>query len=83
MKNKTLNPYQVRENDMVLAESKPDAIELMMNEFGIDALDPDIEVDVELVPMSTELHHEDGTVSTTVGEYIKDMTEPQYLVGWE
>ena len=77
-----LKPYQVGENDIVLAVDAESAHEVMINEVGADVFYGD-KVEVFEVSLSTELHHEDGTISTTIGEYIKDMTEPQYLVGWE
>lgn len=78
-----LKPYQVGENDIVLAENEQKAIEFLKEYSG--CFDKDEQLDVEdLSPrLDMKLMSEDGEFFSTLGDYIADMKEPQYVVGWE
>lgn len=80
----TLKPYQVGENDIVLAKCKGSAVQLLADYCGFDS-DEISNDDVE--DLSTRLdmsfQDEEGNSIGTLGSWIKDMKEPQYIVGWE
>ncbi len=78
-----LKPYQVGENDIVLAESEEKAVALLKEYSG--CFDEDDQLDVEdLSPrLGMKLMSEDGEFFSTLGDYIVDMKDPQYVVGWE
>lgn len=88
LKMSTLKPYQVTDNDIVLAENVEQATELLIEFCGytkkeFERMHPDeepFEVSLEL-----GLRNEDGTFLMTLGDYISsnNLKTPQYLVGWE
>jgi len=82
MKNRKLKPYQVGENDIVLAENEQEAIKILCDYCELSLEEFTLE-DVNEQPLSLELQDEEGNVMFSIGEYIKRMDEPQYLVGWE
>jgi hypothetical protein len=79
-----LKPYQVGDNDIVLAKCKSSAVQLLAD-YG--ALDSDEVSNDEVEDLSTRLHmkfkDEEGNDIGTLGHWIKDLKEPQYVVGWE
>lgn len=78
----SLKPFQVGENDIVLAHSEDEAAQLLADYTGMDKEDLG-EVDDLSNRLDMALHHEDGKFLMTLGEFIQDKTDPQYLVGWE
>tara|TARA_B100000508_G_C11329334_1_gene213501 strand:+ start:170 stop:409 length:240 start_codon:yes stop_codon:yes gene_type:complete len=77
-----LRAYQVGENDIVLAENESEAVKLLNKYTGLDEHDVG-EVDDLSSRLDMKLSTEDGKFLCTLGDYIADMKEPQYVVGWE
>lgn len=77
-----LKPYQVGENDIVLAENKSQAVKILHKLTALDEHDVG-EVDDLSSRLDMKLLTEDGEFLCTLGDYIADMKEPQYVVGWE
>lgn len=77
-----LKPYQVGENDIVLAENEKSALMLLQGYTNLDAHDLGDVEDLS-TQLAMKLTNEDGTFLSTLGDYIADMKEPQYVVGWE
>ncbi|TMP23762.1 hypothetical protein [Pseudoalteromonas ruthenica] len=77
-----LKPYQVGENDIVLAANEDEAVKILHNYTGLDEHDLG-EVDDLSSRLDMKLSTEDGEFLCTLGDYIADMKEPQYVVGWE
>lgn len=79
-----LKPYQVGDNDIVLAKNKGSAIQLLADYCGFDSDEmTDDKVEDLSERLDMQLMEEDGELMCTLGEFIKDMKEPQYIVGWE
>jgi len=79
-----LKPYQVGDNDIVLAECEKSAIQLLADYGDLTLSDMSLD-DVEDLSTRLDLRFQDeeGNDIGTLGAWIKDMTAPQYLVGWE
>jgi hypothetical protein len=79
-----LKPYQVGDYDIVLAENKDSAVQLLADYCGFDS---DKMTNDEVEDLSTRLdmsfQDEEGNQIGTLGDWIKDKTEPEYIVGWE
>ena len=81
----TLTPYQVGENDVVVAYTKETAIKILCEfsccneEFDLD------EGDVEdlTYKLDVMLKDEEGGDIGTLREGVKKLSKPQYLYGWE
>jgi hypothetical protein len=76
-------PYQVGDNDIVLAENEQQAREIFVDEWSGDIEMDEFEVEDLSSRLDMQFHCEDGKPSCTLGDYIKDLKEPQYIVGWE
>lgn len=70
-----LKPYQVGENEK-------SALMLLQGYTNLDAHDLGDVEDLS-TQLDMKLTNEDGTFLSTLGDYIADMKEPQYIVGWE
>jgi len=77
-----LKPYQVGENDIVLAANEDEAVKILHNYTGLDQHDLGA-VDDLSSRLDMKLSTEDGKFLCTLGDYIADMKEPQYVLGWE
>jgi len=77
-----LKPYQVGENDIVVATTEQQVIDILCNYADLKPDELTVE-DVNEQPLSLKLYTEEGDVIGTLGEYMKDVTEAQYLFGWE
>ncbi|MGP5159856.1 hypothetical protein [Pseudoalteromonas prydzensis] len=77
-----LKPYQVGENDIVLADNAESALMLLQGYTNLEAHDLDDVEDLS-TQLDMKLSNEDGTFLSTLGDYIADMKEAQYIVGWE
>ena len=77
-----LIPYQVGENDIVVAENPKQAIKLLEAYSGQEGFEL---VDVEDLSGKVEMKikDEEGKVISTLDEMIQECSEPQYLFGWE
>ncbi|KZN63332.1 hypothetical protein [Pseudoalteromonas luteoviolacea] len=77
-----LRPFKVGENDIVLATNESEAVQLLHDYTGLCEHDVG---DVEDLSeqLDIKLKTEDGKFLSTLGDYIADMKEPQYIVGWE
>ena len=80
---KKLTPYQVGDNDIVAAYNEKDAI-VILSEFAggefVECLGCD---DVTEKYLDMDICDEEGKVTGNLGDIMKDVTEPQYLFGWE
>ena len=83
MMNKLLTAYQVGDNDIVLAESEQQAREIFVHEWDGGIEIDEFEVEDLSLRLDMKLHSEDGKAWRTLGDYIKNLKEPQYLLGWE
>lgn len=79
-----LKPYQVGDNDIVLAMNEENAKQVFFDYCG-EQLDPidEMEVDDLSNRLEMKLVDEDGKLIDTLGDYINGLDEPQYLLGWE
>jgi len=77
-----LKPYQIGENDIVLAANEDQAVKILHNYTGLDKHDLG-EVDDLSSRLDMKISTEDGKFLCTLGDYIADMKEPQYVLGWE
>lgn len=80
MSNKELRPFQVGENDIVVAFDSDQAKQIMVKYYGKEAL----EMDAIQVLLTDRVQNEDGTDAIqTIGDLIVGKIAPQYLFGWE
>lgn len=79
-----LKPFQVGENDIVIAKDEAHALKVFNDEVGSDMFEPEL---ADVTDLSDQLNislvDEDGEHQCTLGSYIKNIKEPQYLLGWE
>lgn len=79
-----LKPYQIDDFDIVLAKNEEQAKEVALNYYDNDTIDKDNLVVEDLSNrLDIIFHDEGGKPISTLGRWIKDMNEPQYVVGWE
>ena len=79
-----LTPYQVGENDIVLAPCENSAIDLLADYCGFDADEMSSDDVTNLSKrLDMKLQDEEGNDIGTLGSYVEGMNEAQYIVGWE
>lgn len=78
-----LTPFQVGENDIVLAANSKEAEELLRAHSGCFEDSEELEVEDLSNRLDMKFSDEEGNFISTLGDWIKDMKEPQYIVGWE
>jgi hypothetical protein len=76
-----LKPYQVGENDIVVAFTEDEARQIL-KEYCCTELE-DNELDVTELPLDMKLQDEEGNFLSTIGDYMKKVEKAEYLVGWE
>ena len=78
---KELKAYQVGDNDIVAAYSKDEATQILTDYCGINYMEGITET--EEVSKTLKITDEDGRHQGTLGDFMDDVTEPMYLMGWE
>jgi hypothetical protein len=79
-----LTPYQVGENDIVVAYNPKQALELLVEYCDYEAGDwEDFEVEDISYKLDVMILDEEGAVIETLRDCIKRISAPEYLYGWE
>lgn len=80
-----LRPYLIGENDLVIAYNEQQALDVFSAYVG-DACCEDLTLD-DVSDMSgiryRPIYNEDGSFDGSIYDLYKDLTEPEYLLGWE
>ena len=77
-----LKPYQVGDNDIVLAKDEDSAKQILVDYCDIELDEIDSVEDLS-ARLNIPFHDEEGNQTGTLGSWIKSKKEPQYIVGWE
>lgn len=78
-----LKPYQVGENDIVLAKDEDSAKQLLVDYCAGDIEFNELDVEDLSDRLDMPFHDEEGNKIGTLGSWIEGKTEPEYVVGWE
>tara|TARA_R110000772_G_scaffold94368_1_gene192213 strand:- start:345 stop:593 length:249 start_codon:yes stop_codon:yes gene_type:complete len=81
---KKLIPYQVGENDVVVAYNPQQALEVLIEYCAYEADDyQDFDVEDISHKLDSMLRDEEGADIETLREWVARTREPEYLYGWE
>lgn len=86
LKDNLLTPYQVGENDVVAAYDEEEAIEVLCLYTGCNhtnEFDKSVDVTDLTKNLDEMLKDEDGNDLNTLRAWVEELTEPQYMYGWE
>lgn len=79
-----LKPYQVGENDIVVAHNPTQALSLLAEQCAWDSTEiADFDVEDLGERLTMVLQDEEGESAGTLGDWVAKITKPQYLFGWE
>jgi len=79
-----LKPYQVGENDIVVAQNPEQALDLLAEQSAWTKEEmSDFEVEDLSNRLTMKLFDEEGKEDGTLGDWVSKVSEPQYLFGWE
>lgn len=79
-----LRPYQVGENDIVVAFNPDQALDLLAEQSAWTKEEmSDFEVEDLSARLTMKLVDEEGKEDGTLGDWVSKINEPQYLFGWE
>lgn len=79
-----LIPYQVGENDVVVAYNSKQALEVLIEYCAYEADDyQDFDVEDISYKLDSMLRDEEGADIETLREWVTRTREPEYLYGWE
>lgn len=78
-----LKPFQVGDNDIVLAVDENSAKQLLIDYCGCDIGLEELDTEDLSARLDMPFKDEEGNQIGTLGSWIEGKTEPEYIVGWE
>lgn len=83
MKN-TLTPYQVGQYNVVAANSKEEAIQILLDYHYVDSDGIEVKDVIDLTfNLRTMITDAEGNNMEILGDWVSRIKKPEYMYGWE